>query len=411
MKSEDITLGTIFVFAVVISGLLAGNLQQRQEAIAPSRQLVSKVPLGGFQKFTSSIYFMLFLNHLGNHEITAESVPDISRRIHRIIHLDPDFGRVYYEGALMLAPVAPEEAIKILELGMAHPNLKAYWKLPMLAGLIIMRPERMSYLQGGAMDEVAVVRARGYFDAAVKCPGGAGAKGNLHFADAYLKWLKEKPVDQESNPRPLLAYELEIWLNEWDQMHQMYDGLMDMGYANDSTTLTDAMISSSGNDKWRSSGLPFEIDTKILHLLRKIQANPQGLAEGELEDLTTQVLERVFPSTRFDLSDLTPLSIESSHAWEGSIAAPAERPYVVALSVPWDCRVLNLTAITAAGSADCAVQIDGQPVDGLAMQASSEKKTATATGNHHVKEGQTLTIQVANPADAADLSYSLRIYR
>ena len=116
MRQGDLPLIIAFVLSVLVSGFIAGDLRERQEKIAQTRDKVSNFPLAGFHKFAADIEWMRFIQYCGSIDnVNSENAPEIERRIQRIISLDPDFGRIYYEGALILSVKAPDMALEILD--------------------------------------------------------------------------------------------------------------------------------------------------------------------------------------------------------------------------------------------------------------------------------------------------------
>jgi len=407
MKGGDILLGTVFVFAVIISWLLSNHLLERQAEIALSRDQVSNMPLAGFQKFVSDIEWMRFLQYVGTQDITAETAPDIQARLMRIIRLDPDFARVYYEGALMLAPVDEERALEILDYGLTeNERLRHYWRLHMLAGLIVVRPERMALLRGDPVNLARIERALSYFEKAYELPNGESALGNLIFCRAYIAWADDQD-DGDSQVRPLLVHELQQWKAHWMRQSEMYEGMMDEDVGGGHEGLPPLPPAITGESGTGYGMHPVDVENRILTILQRLK-NESGYAdlEGRAE-LIESTLAEVFPGERFDPVDLRRLPVADMGSRSGTVPAGATSHTVVLRAV----RGFRMHKLTTAGpeGAEVSVLIGDEPVAGFTHSAGPAPTTLTAEGDHVVNPEQRVRVAVAEPL-SQPLAYTIETY-
>lgn len=214
MRFQTYVLLFVVTVAVVVAGGLAGILRQKEMQIASTRGAVSTMPIAGFHKFAADIHWMLFIQYGGSHDVTPETASEFHRRIMRIIRLDPDFGRAYYIGVLMLGPVAPELALEIADLGLDNPRVRNNWRLPMLAGQLLMNREKNKYYKNQPMDQKKVRQAMSYFEQAMKCPGAGGI--------ALRSYVRAKAATKNDR-RPLEIKEIEAWYDYWKERRHAMD--------------------------------------------------------------------------------------------------------------------------------------------------------------------------------------------
>ncbi|MDD5698029.1 MAG: zinc ribbon domain-containing protein [Victivallaceae bacterium] len=151
MKKSLITHIIIMIIAAVLGAYLASLLTvQRLEIIKTGSQL-SKLPLGGFNKFTSDVQWMLFINYCGGlSAVKKENVGEIYKRLNAILANDPNHEMAYEMGGMMFSVRDPQKAVEIFTRGADNPNLKKNWKLPFYAGFVLTQhltdqddPERL----------------------------------------------------------------------------------------------------------------------------------------------------------------------------------------------------------------------------------------------------------------------------
>ncbi len=139
MKKSLITHIVVMVIAVAISSWLASSLITKQMTIAKSRDQLSKTPMGGFNKFASDVQWMLFINYCGSiHSVKKDNAGEIYSRLNTILRNDPDFEKAYSFGGMMLSVKAPVKSVEILMRGADNPNFVNNWKLPFLAGFVLI---------------------------------------------------------------------------------------------------------------------------------------------------------------------------------------------------------------------------------------------------------------------------------
>lgn len=389
MRSSDILLGTVCIFAAALAWALAGRLHHVQGQIAPSRDMVSKVPLGGFQKFAADIEWMLFLQYLGTHKLNEENSPEIYRRARRIVSLDPDFRRVYYEGSLILASENPDLALKLIDEGIKHPRISRWWKLPMLAGITLMRDQRRAHANGGDMNQAVVERARDYFRLAVACEDGIGALSNLVFCDAYLRY-------REEGGKPFIFFELDGWLQVWREENR------------DDSYGTGPFYFEIENDEYRNP--LYRPELRILGVLRRIHRDHAD--HPELDKLTAAVLAEVWPQTRFNMTTLTPLPNGAADSFRGFLQQPGNRSYPLDLSAKYDYLLIEMTLRASHARGYATVTVNGKPVAGLEqVPLGTSRLTVAAAAPPTVSRGDLVELRLEGVEGMAELAYAIEYFR
>ena len=138
MKKSEITLYIVMVVALLLSSYLAQKLLPRELAVAKTRKEMTKAPMGGFNKLSSDIQWMLFVNYCGRQKsVTKENADIIYSKLNNILKNDPDFEKAYTIGGMMLSVRAPLKAYDILKRGAENPHLAKNSKLPFLAGFVL----------------------------------------------------------------------------------------------------------------------------------------------------------------------------------------------------------------------------------------------------------------------------------
>lgn len=123
-------------------------------------------------------------------------------------------------------------------------------------------------------------------------------------------------------------------------------------------------------------------------------------------DITPSDVRSVFTGTFDAIDDAAKGQIA------GELTAPGNRAYVLDLSAPYGYTITSLVVQTAAGTATCAVQINGTNVTGLsAVAASTTLATGTATAANVVASGNKVTLVVSAVAGTSELSFALRFTR
>ncbi|GEM_PF-6029905 len=159
-----------FICCFVIAGVLAIKLNRVQHQVSPTRKLVDNLPVAGSQKLLADIQWMQFIQYIGRQKtLDKSSAANVEKRLNNIIDLDPDFAKVYYDGALVLMNDNPDGALKVLEKGMLHPIIGRNWRLYMLAGHILIQGERANRHAHLPINYNRVKRAALYFKKAMNC--------------------------------------------------------------------------------------------------------------------------------------------------------------------------------------------------------------------------------------------------
>lgn len=94
------------------------------------------------------------------------------------------------------------------------------------------------------------------------------------------------------------------------------------------------------------------------------------------------------------------------------IAAPSNKTYTLDLSAPFPYTITALYVQSSAGTATCAVQINGTNVTGLTgISVSTTLNGGSALSANTVTLSNKVTLVVSAVSGAADLAYALRYTR
>ncbi len=203
MKSNVIHI-LIIVVAVVAGGLLGKNLQTKQLELSPTREKLSKLPLGGFHKFLSDVEWMLFVNYLGSlNTVNDDNVKQVTTRLRKLMSYDPNLPKIYQEGAAMISIADPQETVKILDAACKNPTLKNNSQIPFYAGFVMVQH----------MTPPNYKDAIPYFKMAIERSGGKD-QGNAYYTSYYYR-AKAKELAKGKNIDDRHAL-LQVLYDEWD---------------------------------------------------------------------------------------------------------------------------------------------------------------------------------------------------
>eukprot|EP00828_Plagiopyla_frontata_P010076 TRINITY_DN15268_c0_g1_i2.p4 TRINITY_DN15268_c0_g1~~TRINITY_DN15268_c0_g1_i2.p4 ORF type:complete len:306 (+),score=8.59 TRINITY_DN15268_c0_g1_i2:2716-3633(+) len=165
MKKTVINHIIIMAIAIVAGGMLAKTLHEKQISTIPSKSAISGVPIGGFHKFASDVKWMLFINYMGSLQtINEDNKDEVVKRLEQIIDLNPNFEQAIHMGAMSLSNTSPDQAVEFLSRAIASedPTLKKNWKLPFLAGFILMHYKQPAqYSEAARYFRMALERSEG----------------------------------------------------------------------------------------------------------------------------------------------------------------------------------------------------------------------------------------------------------
>jgi len=171
----------LHLLVIVMSGVIATTLAKlafKQEMdidpILKSRMEGKKIDaksdkdalsfvLGGFQKFASDVEWMNFINYSGSQNcINDDNVKEFTRRLEKIIALDPNFAKAYSVGALMLSDKDPRKAVELMKKACDNEKLNSNWEIPFYVGFILTQRFPNDECVGEAIPflEKAVMRSK-----------------------------------------------------------------------------------------------------------------------------------------------------------------------------------------------------------------------------------------------------------
>lgn len=188
----------VLAVAVVVGTMLAMNLNARQEQFCQSRAQLSRAPLAGFHKLLADIKWIQLIQHCGSiSKMDDKQAEEVNGMLQEMLRLDPDFGKGYKTGALMISSEAPDKALAILEAGASNPMLKSNWEIPYLAGFIHMRQ-----IKGTSEEDMMHARkAKVYFQQAL----------NANASQAYIRASLIRAEATLDKDKPKKLAELEAW--------------------------------------------------------------------------------------------------------------------------------------------------------------------------------------------------------
>ena len=196
----------IIIVSCVVAGIIGGKLNTTQRELAPNKGDISGMPLGGFNKFISDMEWMLFVNYLGSLNTVDESnVDEVSRRLERLMSHDPNLGKIYQEGALMISIADPEKTVEILNKACNNPHLKTNSQIPFYAGFVMvqhMKPARYK-------------EAIPFFKMAMDRSGGSTEGSNNYYASYYYRAKAKVLGNGKLDDRVALLHVLyDTWLGD-----------------------------------------------------------------------------------------------------------------------------------------------------------------------------------------------------
>jgi hypothetical protein len=189
MKKSIIFHLVVLVVAAGVAAFLAHDLKAKQDGFCKSREQLSRAPLAGFHKLLADIKWMQFIQYCGRTEkFDDQAVAETNVMLEELFRLDPDFGKAYETGAMMIYTQDPASAIKMLEKAAENPMLKTNWRIPYLAGFVHMRQ-----VKGKTVEDLQHARkAKIYFDQALAANASQGyVLSSRVRADAAL--MADKP--------------------------------------------------------------------------------------------------------------------------------------------------------------------------------------------------------------------------
>lgn len=199
---------TVLLFMAGIGTWLAMDLRARQENFCQSRAGLSCAPMAGFHKLLADFKWIQFIQYCGSvQKLDDHSLAEIDGMLQELFRLDPDFGKGYEVGGLMLSAQAPDKALVFLERAAENPLLmKTNWKIPYLAGFIHLRQVKGT----SEADAMHARKAKAYFLQAMQI---SGAQTNIQSCLIQAEVALDKG-------RPRKLAELEAWFRRLESVRQ-----------------------------------------------------------------------------------------------------------------------------------------------------------------------------------------------
>ncbi|MCJ8332258.1 MAG: hypothetical protein HRT89_16025 [Lentisphaeria bacterium] len=397
MKRADYFLVVIFVVSLVAASVLGLKTKALQDGYTKSRSNLTAVPLAGFHKFIADCMFMNFIQFAGSNTIDDENVAIYYKMINQIIKMDPDFERIYYEGAMSLAPYARDEAMELIDRAVENPHLKGSWRIPLLGSQIILRPEMMKHYTGKKLNIAQVKLAKSYMKQSLARPG---ARYTLYSSILRIEALINR--DANDNKYPLNIYELEVWLNYFKST----DGGM---FGNDMVATT------YETDRYIAPGIITKRLSDYVYKINKMyirDASADASTKSYVEPLLKDVIELIYKGQVLDKETLIPYAVGQRKIMQDTLENPSKKTYVIELHAREHYAIHELVIKTFKGSAKAMVSINGKAVTGLhAIDIKTEKTSVESVSLNKVKPGDTVEITILDLEDCGDIAYSLETFK
>lgn len=130
----------VLVLSLLIGTGLSAYLNQRHNELLPEKYAMRAIPLGGLHKFAADVEWMLFVNYMGSiGEVNEKNADEVTRRLERLISLDPNLERLYRDGVTFLAFADPEKTIEMLKKACENPHLAHSAEIPFYVGFFMTR--------------------------------------------------------------------------------------------------------------------------------------------------------------------------------------------------------------------------------------------------------------------------------
>ena len=203
MKKSTIIHVVVMVVAVIAASLLASKLTADQKALLPEKATMSKMPVGGFHKFMADVEWMLFINYMGSQSTVDETnIDEDTRRLERLIALDPNLDKLYQDGVSSISVADPEKTVELLKRACENHHLRNNAEIPFYTGFVMVQ-----YLKPANYKD-----AIDYFKMAMQRSGG-GQDQKTHYTSYYFRSLaKLMAMEKEMDERLALA---EVLFKEW----------------------------------------------------------------------------------------------------------------------------------------------------------------------------------------------------
>ena len=171
MKKSTLIHVVVMVVAVIAASLLASKLTADQRALLPEKATMSKMPVGGFHKFMADVEWMLFINYMGSQSTVDETnIDEVTRRLERLIALDPNLDKLYQDGVSSISVADPEKTVELLKRACENYHLRNNAEIPFYTGFVMVQ-----YLKPANYKD-----ALDYFKMAMQRSGGGQDGGADH---------------------------------------------------------------------------------------------------------------------------------------------------------------------------------------------------------------------------------------
>ena len=160
---QTIILVVVLVISLVGSSILSRHLYRLRQNLVPEQVAMQRRPIGGFHKFLADAEWMRYVNYLGGvGKVDETNAEEVSRRLEKLISLDPNQEHLYRDGVSFLTHADPEKALDFYRNACQNKHLRHNAEIPFYAGLLIIRHlEKPDYEEAAKFFQMAMMRPTG----------------------------------------------------------------------------------------------------------------------------------------------------------------------------------------------------------------------------------------------------------
>ena len=160
---QTIILVVVLVISLAGSSILSRNLYVQRRNLVPEQVAMQRRPIGGFHKFLADAEWMRYINYLGGiGKVDETNAEEVTRRLEKLISLDPNQVHLYRDGVSFLTHADPEKTLEFYRSACKNKHLAYNGEIPFYAGLLIIRHiEKPDYEEAAKFFQMAMMRPGG----------------------------------------------------------------------------------------------------------------------------------------------------------------------------------------------------------------------------------------------------------
>jgi len=141
-RVHSVALLALALMLLLGSAVTSRSLLHLRDAYVPLRTRVLHMPLAGFEPVVADMLWIRLVQYMGQQTEDDQDLymRNVQAKLDTITRLDPRFVIVYHYGVLTLMVSSPDDALKLLDRGLAHiPEDDYDWRLPFYGAFISAR--------------------------------------------------------------------------------------------------------------------------------------------------------------------------------------------------------------------------------------------------------------------------------